>query len=271
MNLLLNSIPKSGTNLLQKFFLLVSIPYSHKSIAASSIFGRYGRIKSILRRPRPNEVPVQIGLEVPNVVSPTWLCRYLRNARGYVSGHAAYSAHLYTILQNENYKVIQIVRHPCAVLVSWANYIVEPDYWWASAYREMNRKSFAERLQLLIRGGYLGNHYYAGFKEILLRTSGWIEDKRAFILRFEDLVGSQGGGDDDLQRETINGLLEFIEVEGSNRCVDMIMQDLYGGTPTFRKGKIASWKDSITPDVEPLIHELFESCSYLKKLNYFIP
>lgn len=270
MRLLLNSLPKSGTSLAQKLLRLADIRYSGKSIAASSLFGKNVFIKRLLRQPGLSELPVPIGLDVPVCASPSWLHRYLQNADGYVSGHAAYSDHFFEVLQDQRYLTIQAVRHPAAVIVSWANYIIEPGYYWNSASVAMQKLSFEERLRVIINGGRLADVYYPKFEDILVRISGWFEMQRAFVVKYENLVGAQGGGDDDLQRDTIGRVLEYLGVEASTSRIESIARDLYGGTHTFRKGKTDTWKDVLKPDMAAAINRLLEANPFLADLDYAV-
>ncbi|MBL1353657.1 MAG: sulfotransferase domain-containing protein [Zetaproteobacteria bacterium] len=271
MNIFLNSLPKSGTNMVQKLFHLSNIPYSKRSVAASSCFGRYGTVKKVLRQPCLNDVPVAIGLEVPVAVSPRWLQRCLRGAKGYVSGHAAYSASYQSILEAENFKVIQVVRHPASVLVSWANYIAESGYYWKQAHTYLTQMDIEERVRFLLYGGCIDGNlklYYKGFKDVLLQVEGWVESKGVLTVRFEDLVGGQGGGSDEVQRETIQGILNHIEYDYQAEDLDRLQKDLFGGTHTFRGGQVDGWKQALSDKLIEQISNELSYISYLSKLKF---
>lgn len=270
MNILLNSIPKSGTNLLQKCLELAGINWSGRSLAASSNFGRYGPVKNILRSPVMGEVPVSLGLDVPVNVSERWLRSYVRGAHGYISGHMAYSGHLYEILSSENFRIFQVIRHPCAIIASWANFIAEPGYYRGSIQKHMSRLSFDERVKLLVNGGYLERQYIAGIRDVFLRAQGWYEKQdRVLIVRFEDLVGSRGGGDDETQRSVLKAVFAHVGLEPDPSRVSDVQSRLFGGTHTFRKGNIDSWKDQITQDTEREVYHLLKGINGLEQLGYF--
>lgn len=271
MKLLINSLPKSGTNMVQKLIELAGYPYSKKSLAASSCFGRYGLAKHFLRSPASGETPLSIGLEVPVVVSPKWVSKYLVTADGYVSGHAPYSDHFYSILNNHRFKTIQVVRHPAAVLVSWARYIVEEGYYWDDAHAFLKNMSLDERVEFLVGGGSLGDNdslYYRSFSDVLLGVKGWFDAEGVLVVRFEDLVGAQGGGSDEIQRQTIESILKHIGYEYGQEDLDKLQKNLYGGTHTFRSGRIDSWKDVIDDELNHLIIQKLKDCDVVKKLGY---
>lgn len=271
MKLLINSLPKSGTNMVQKCLELASVPYSVKSVAASSVFGRYQLAKRIMRSPRFGEVPVPIGLEVPVTVSPRWVKSYLASANGYVSGHAAYSVHYDSLLQEKGYKVIQVVRHPCAVLSSWANYIAEPGYYWRLAHQYLAGKPFEERVKFILYGGNVGGDdslYYRGFKEVLSQVQGWLDAVGVLTVRYEDIVGEMGGGDTEKQHQIIMDILQHIGVDAGSSLVQTISTKLYGGTHTFRKGSIGGWRNLIDSSLEDEIMTELADLPFMKRLNY---
>jgi len=271
MKVVLNSLPKSGTNMVQKCLELASIPYSGKSLAASSNFGKYGLVKKLLRQPRSGEVPVIIGLEVPVAVSPCWIRGYLHGAHGYVSGHAAYSAHYHSILKSEGYKTIQVVRHPCAVLSSWANYIAEPGYYWSKAHNHLAQMSFEERVDFLLYGGEINNFpglYYRGFGDVLSQLQGWIDAEDVLTVRFEDMVGKFGGGNDELQRLTVEKIFQHTGFPLEDKIIEDVVVNLYGGTHTFRKGSINGWKESMSDKLTTQIVDELSNVPWLSQLNY---
>ena len=271
MKILLNSLPKSGTNMVQKCLEQASVPYSGRSIAASSCFGRHALAKSILRRPSLNEVPLLIGLEIPVSVSPRWTSRYLKNASGYVSGHAAYSDHYHSILKAEGYKTIQVVRHPCAVLTSWANYIAESGYYWKNAHSHLAEMELPDRVRFLLNGGKVGKDislYYKPFLAVLKQIEGWVDAEDVLTVRYEDLVGEKGGGSDKAQRETISKILQHIGRNYQNAELDILQSSLYGGTHTFRSGQIDGWKKHINDELNTLIVSELKVSPVVQKLGY---
>ena len=271
MNVFVNSLPKSGTNMVQKCLELASISYSGRSVAASSCFGKYELVKKVFRHPRIREVPVVIGLEVPVSVSPGWLSTYLRDAKGYVSGHAAYSMHLKRILANENYKVIQVVRHPGAVLSSWANYIAEPGYYWNAMYRQMAELDFEGRVESILEGGGKdGRFHYLRFRDVLAKIEEWLNSPEVLVIRYEDIVGLKGGGSDELQSATVRRIFEHINYEANNETIDYVVNNLYGGTHTFRMGSVHAWKDKVSMNLLDKIDEQLRGSPYLIRLGYEI-
>lgn len=216
------------------------------------------------------EVPVSLGLDVPVNVSERWLRSYLRGARGYLSGHMAYSGHLVEILSTENFRVIQVLRHPCAILASWANFITEPGYYRSDVQKRMSRLSFDERVKLMAHGGYLGSHYIAGIRDVFLRAQGWYEKlDGVLVVRFEDLIGSRGGGDDEAQTSALKAVLSHAGLDPDQERVRDVQAGLYGGTHTFRKGHIDGWKDQINEETEREVYHLLKGIIAFERFGYF--
>ncbi|MFW9805317.1 MAG: hypothetical protein ACFFFK_01150, partial [Candidatus Thorarchaeota archaeon] len=87
------------------------------------------------------------------------------------------------------------------------------------------------------------------------------------IIKYEDLVGAQGGGEGDTQLKTLKSFLNFLEIEYNPELIDNLSNDLYGGTRTFSKGSVDSWKEELTPDqvsrLESSLSEFMTRFGYL--------
>ena len=252
---------------MQRLMLLFEIPYAGKSIAASSIVGRHHLIKKVLRQGSPN---VNIGLETMANVSLSWLENYLFiKPDKYVTGHAAYSVGLWSILQEKRYKAIQVIRHPAAILSSWANYIVEPGYYWNDAHNFLSSISKYERLKFLILGGTIKDSSYFGLRNIFEKANGWFANPEVLTIRFEDLVGAKGGGDDERQFDTIIKISRHIGLENiKDDAIKHIQANLFGHTSTFRNGTIDAWRENIDDDLVQLLKSQLAGLGCIFDLNY---
>jgi hypothetical protein len=270
MKVFVNSLPKSGTNLLAKLVRMVDVKDSGKSIASSSIVGNYQFAKSCLRLDHflGNNVPV--GLEFPVSVGYAWLDGYLKiDSSQYLSGHAAFSEQLAYLLRKNQLKQIQVFRHPAAVLVSWAKFTVEKKNRWHPSHAHLAKMSLDERCRFMLSGGLLdgGKYYQSSFIEILRRTDGWL-DSEALVVRYEDIVGAKGGGSDEAQRLAIVNVMRHLGKDFDEKSLDRLQDQLYGGTHTFRSGQINGWKNDITTETVQLIEHALDSCKYSKELGY---
>lgn len=66
--------------------------------------------------------------------------------------------------------------------------------------------------------------------------------KNLFIVKFEDLVGSQGGGSDKAQLELAINLSKTLGLNNSPESLKKILASLFGNSGTFRKGVIGEWR-----------------------------
>ncbi len=63
-----------------------------------------------------------------------------------------------------------------------------------------------------------------------------------YITFFEKLVGPKGSGSYKVQIDEIKKISKFLDIEIDDLEINKIAEDLFGDTPTFREGKISSWK-----------------------------
>ncbi len=101
----------------------------------------------------------------------------------------------------------------------------------------------------------------------------WMDYPYALTVRFEDLVGSKGGGDDARQLAAIKDIAKHVSVELSEERAQQIATNLFGITKnTFRKGQIGAWKQEFTPEHKKLFKqyggELLIKLGYEKDLNW---
>lgn len=270
MRLFVNSVPKSGTNLLEKLVQLIGVSHSRRSVAFSSIEGRHSVVKHLLRTNHFSGVSIPVGLEMPVSVSMNWLDHYISSIHGdeYLSGHAAYSEQFDYLLKLHGIKTIQIYRDPRAVLVSWAKYVSEDINKWYPFHATLKKKSLQERIRFLVTGGAIDNIYYSSFNEVLQRSGGWLNSQNTQVLRFEDLVGEKGGGCDEIQRETIAAFLQHIGKVFNDEELGFLQSELYGGTHTFRSGQIDGWKEYIDEELNSFIINSLKGSVVVQKLGY---
>ena len=59
-------------------------------------------------------------------------------------------------------------------------------------------------------------------------------------LRFEDLVGEEGGGSRAIQEEAVERWARFLAIDVP---AGQLIEGLFGGTKTFHQGRTDSWRD----------------------------
>ncbi len=70
----------------------------------------------------------------------------------------------------------------------------------------------------------------------------WRFELNVYTTTFEKLVGPQGGGSQELQYQEIFAIANFLGISITFEEVQALAAELFGGTQTFREGKIGSWK-----------------------------
>jgi len=77
------------------------------------------------------------------------------------------------------------------------------------------------------------------------------------ISKFEDLVGSKGGGCDIKQKVEIEAIAHHLNIPVTDALVREVAADLWGKSDTFRNGKIGAWKTEFTPGQKMLFKKLY--------------
>ena len=86
-----------------------------------------------------------------------------------------------------------------------------------------------------------------------LKAFEWSKrDPKVLVCRFEDLVGPQGGGNLDKQKEALVGLASHIGIKLTQEKLDDIIDHLFGNTFTFRSGQIGSWEKHFDKEISEL-------------------
>lgn len=160
-----------------------------------------------------------------------------------------YSGDFASTLYKLNYKNIFVCRDPrdaCVSLVVYMDtmtgkvrdFFVVPDEW--------DLLSFDEKLYAVITGkdclSYLKT-WYEGL-------TSWSQYPGTLIVRFEDLVGANGGGDDIVQQQTLVNIATYTDMNIGFNEIQNVAKILYNPTSTprlhngimFIPGQIGNWK-----------------------------
>ena len=69
-------------------------------------------------------------------------------------------------------------------------------------------------------------------------------------IRFEDLVGSKGGGSDVLQARCVTDIARFLGIDIAAEMVNEICNVIWEAKGrTFRKGQIGTWREVLTQEM----------------------
>lgn len=210
------SIPKSGTNLLRKCLELIT--------------------KKGYSQPNSSDY---VSLKPEHF---TFL-----HHNSFLIAHSIANQSNIDIFGKSEFKAVFILRDPRDQIVSLAYHIKKYNQWpWLSNY------TIEELCMILIKD--MSQIYGAPgcFNEALKNLKGidsyyslyltWRFVKNVYVTTFEKLVGLQGGGSSEEQFNEIKKISRHFDYNLTDEQIIHIQNNLYGGTPTFREGKIGSWR-----------------------------
>lgn len=87
---------------------------------------------------------------------------------------------------------------------------------------------------------------YNSYLQIYLEYLEWGEYPFVYITRFEDLVGPRGGGSEKRQIREVLNIAEHIGKPLTYEEAQSVARELFGNTPTFKKGQFQDWKKHFT-------------------------
>jgi sulfotransferase 6B1 len=227
--ILCNSYPKSGTHLLYQ--ILYSLPETAKwndIVAVQSLCGIMNTASHV--RWKTGSAP----------------------DGSIVRSHLMYADEIRSILDKESCKQFFIYRDLRDVAVSHARWVVkEPAFFLHEIYSQM--PSFDEQLMSSIQGIPTGTPFgsnvsYTNIGQDFSRWAGWIKDSNTLAIRFEDLVGERGGGNEEKRLHTVSQILNHLDIhiassEIRSRFASQTINP--GESHTFLKGgkgSIGGWK-----------------------------
>lgn len=274
MRVMVNSIPKGGTHLLLKLVYMLGIPDDPKRfwLGAGVIRQGFVPLNKLIKgsfSPRT----VMIGSEVPVQVGVDWLTNRLNKVPDNHSfgAHCLYTHDLSTILSSCDVRPVCIIRDPRAIAASHMHYIKTwKKHFFHAAY--MKLPSDKERMKFSIQGGKLGKIQARPMRERYERYIGWMSDSSAAFVRFEDLIGEQGGGTNENQEIAVRTIANHLDIKLPDDQIASIQAGLFGKkedmtkSTTFRRGKVDAWRDELDHELISMVEQSLEDI--LTKFGY---
>lgn len=216
------SLPKAGTHLLES--TLCRVPQIYRKVLPTvhdANIERWGDLGGVLRTLRPGQVAVS---------------------------HLAYSSERAAMILEEQATALFLVRDPRDIVVSQAHYITQRrDHPQHDLFR--SAENLEARVLLAIRGNAKTGLDSVGSR--LKAYAGWLKETRVLTLRYEDLIGPQGGGSRDKQEAAIASTLKHLRVELSVDAKAKLAASTFAvSSPTFRQGSVGRWREVFTARVE---------------------
>lgn len=238
---LVNSLPKSGTHLLKKLVDLLGYRGTEVHISKNLVQGNEHFLE-------PNSL-LPAGVDWPELVSAEVVREFLLSVpRGcYASAHMPYSKTFCSVLRELAIKTLLILRDPRDVVVSMANYVVQdPGHFLYSYYKDLSEE---DRITISITGLKPSGDGQPGLFSIAKRwekVMPWMDQAYNSTTFFEKLVGPNGGGTRHDQQNEIRKIAKHIGLDATTKDLFYVAGRLFGGTTTFRRGKIGSWRKKFT-------------------------
>lgn len=221
---IMNSIPKSGTNLLNR--ALMYMPKMRQSgVCTIRLWGEADA--GLLQR-----------------------LSSIRNGQ-YVVGHIQDSDEVFSLMMKESIKGLVMIRDPRMIVLSHLNYVTNIDKTHKTHKYFESLPSDEARLNSIIQGV---DGVVAPIGEVLRRYEGWLRHPNVLTVKFEDLVGSSGGGTQIKQQETIKGIAEHLGIHMSDEWISAIADKVFSSSaPTFRSGSTTGWKEKLSDDQKAIL------------------
>jgi sulfotransferase family protein len=219
------SIPKAGTNLLERAVCLHPHLYRKLRRTVRGAEVRSAGVERALGRLRPGQV---------------------------VLAHLPFDGSLPGALDALSVSTLFLIRNPKDVVVSEAHYLR------SNARHRLHRRfmqqgGIRDMILLAIRGDRQSGVISIGEK--LERYQGWL-DSGALVVRFEDLIGSAGGGTRETQLSTIKSIYHHLGLGEDEGFLSTVAERLFfTGSPTFRRGAIGGWRKHFDGEIEEAFAE----------------
>lgn len=166
-------------------------------------------------------------------------------AQAFLQIHAHPNPEQIKSVKSLGYKVVFLIRDPRDQAISLLFFIEQKH--WSLGPLNLDREpykslSFNDKLDEIITGSRTG---CSGVEKIFARYAPWAWQGPGLVLtiRFEDLVGDEGGGSREQQVKAVTRMAKFLRLQLTPQQIAERSQGLFGkrGEKTFRKGQIGEW------------------------------
>ena len=253
------SLPKAGTHLI------------------TSVLGCFPRVMLTHRHLRlPDIHDGSFPYSTPSDFRPDVgrLRTYLGQIRdGQVAScHFPYSELAADVMRSAGMKIIFAIRDPRDIAISQVNYICKLERHPLHQMLLTRYSDFDERLLACVKGiegidKFRNSHHLTFLDKDMPSLSvraaaflGWLGRPDVLTVRFEDLVGARGGGDDSRKMTTISEMARHIGKSLSQPQLDELMtRSADTKSATFFSGKAYSWKKTLNQETAVLVTKELQS------------
>jgi hypothetical protein len=213
---LINSIPKAGTNMLERVL-------DHFPLLRNSGQRTLRGWKALDNNTRNRIIGIKRGQ--------------------FFTAHLPAHEEILAPIKSEGIRVLLMIRDPRDIVVSYCKYVTSIDLTHKAHGYFSSLKDDDSRLMAMINGV---DHIVSPISEALSRFEGWLDQDNVLVIRFEDLIGREGGGDDVNQRRIVESIGKHLLMELTDKQIQRICENIYSKkTLTFRTGKIGNWRNCL--------------------------
>ena len=179
----------------------------------------------------------------------------------YLSGHLYWNQELIDVLVASDVRTLFIIRDLRDIAVSLANYLTYKNLEHPLHPYFKSLKSDEERLTAAIVGvkrESVNNGIKAdSIGESAMAFVPWLKDPNCLAVRFEDMIGSAGGGSDEKQLDSVRGIVRYLNVNLSEEEIIQVTNKIFfKDSRTFRKGQIGDWRNHFTDEHKRVFKEV---------------
>jgi hypothetical protein len=166
-----------------------------------------------------------------------------------VASHLRFRPEYPTLLERRGVLPLFLIRDPRDIVVSQVQFVAR-----TASHRQHDVFTRIEDPRERLRLSILGDRRLgvSSIAERLDGYAGWLRSG-ALVVRFEDLVGPDGGGDRDAQVNAVRSIYRFLGLGEEDRLVRSVAARVFSAqSPTFRRGLIGGWREAFDPELEAL-------------------
>lgn len=250
---LINTIPHCGTHLVSS--ILDTIGYTHATYRKFGLFKRKVGLNWRLSQkflnfsPEKNKSSIFVSVASPKLVRFEIVKNSLKEIDfgEYALSHIPFDKKFSNYLSKHNIKVFFIIRDPRDMCISMLKHIQSRPRHFGYNYLFKTLKSNSDRIDFIIKGFVNEKkREFVGINKMYSSMLNWQDNKYSCFLKYEDLVGKQGGGQIKKQIHSIKKIFDKLSINRGNldtNFFEFVGRESYGKSGTFRKGKIANWKN----------------------------
>ena len=176
-------------------------------------------------------------------------------------------------LEERGIKMVVIYRDPRDVIASFLRAVIDQNpnvlYYW-HILRDFGAEKFANEAMLGIKKGETFGDGVS-MVDYRMKWLSWKAVDNVLPVRFENLIGSRGGGNDASQLKTFIRICQFIGLKKDDKEYQEAVEKVFDpNSKTFIKGgKVGAWKKYLTENnlefLEKLTGNLIQELGYNNK------